>query len=389
MRLTDFQRIIAMNTLAGVGMGLVGIFIPIYLLELGFSFPAVISWLLVHHLSLLVGAFMAIYVSNLIGLVRCWYVRIALVALLFSGLLLLPAYPMLLFALAVLSGLEAAFFWIPYNILTVRKTEEATTGSSLAFMSNIGSLVGIAVPGAAALLIVFFGYGVLFALAFVFILVSIIPVLSLRYERTNFKFSLPAIKDIVRANKHFIIPEILDNLGQDAQVIWSLFIFITALTVLDIGALGVITGVIGIGVTYVTGRLIDRWDKKAVMRLGAVATTLMWALSYLIVAYNPTPSLLYAVTALRGFALGIFVSAYGTIMFNRARSADAQFLVLREIPTILGRVTLFILALLLASVGEFELVFLVVAVLSLYFWFNNIGVLTRGQHQPPKKGLRK
>lgn len=283
---------------------------------------------------------------------------------------------MILFALAVISGLEAAFFWIPYNILTVRKTEEATIGSSLAFMSNVGSLIGIVVPGAAALLIVFFGYGALFTTAFIFILVSIIPVLSLKHERTDFQFSLHAIRDIVRANKHFIIPEILDKLGQDAQVIWSLFIFITALTVLDIGALGVITGVIGIGVTYITGGLIDRWDKKAVMRLGAVATTLMWVLSYLIAAYNPTPFLLYVITALRGFALGVFVNAYGTIMFNRARSADAQFLVLREIPTILGRVILFILALILASVGEFELVFLVVALLSLYFWFNNIGVLT-------------
>ena len=375
MRLTDFQRIVAMNTLAGVGMGLVGIFIPIYLLELEYSFSTVISWLLVHHLSLLAGAFLAVYASNIIGLVRCWYVRIVFVTFLFGGLLLLPTYPVFLFVLAFISGMESAFFWIPYNILTVRKTDDVTIGSSLAFMSNVGSAVGIAVPGLAALLIVSYGYGVLFAVALLFILVSIVPVLSLRHEKTNFQFRLSAITKIVSENRHFILPEILDNLGQDAQIIWTLFIFITALTVLDIGVLGVLVGLIGMGVTYVTGTLIDKWDKKAIVRFGAVATTLMWIVSYVVAVYVPTPTMLYVVTALRGFALGVFVATYGAIMFNRARSADAQFLVLREVPTILGRIVLFIITLALLSIGKFEFIFIVVALFSLYFWFNNFDVL--------------
>ncbi len=377
MRLTDFQRIVAMNTIAGIGTGLVGLFIPIYLLELGNSISVVIAWLLMHHLSLLLGAFLAVYFSNIIGLVRCWYIRIVLVAILFAGFILLPNYPAILFILAFISGMEAAFFWIPYNILTVRKTEEATIGSSLAFMSNVGSAVGIIVPGIAALLIVSYGYVVLFITASIFILISIVPVLSLRHEKTNFQFKLKEISSMVRQNRQFIVPEILDNLGQDAQVIWTLFLFITALTVLDIGTLGVLAGIVGMVVTHITGKLIDRWNKKSVVRFGAFATTIMWAASYVIAVSSPTPLMLYMVTVLRGFSLGIFASAYGAIMLNRARSADAQFLVLREVPTILGRVVLFIITLWLLSIDQFELAFLVVALLSMYFWFNNLDVLMK------------
>lgn len=372
MRLTDFQRIVTMNTLAGVGMGLVGLFVPIYLLDLGNSVSAVIAWLLIHHLSLLFGAFLAIFVSNIIGLVRCWYVRIVLVTILFTGLFLLPSYPSILFILAFISGMESAFFWIPYNILTVRKTKDSTIGASLAFMSNVGSAVGLLVPGVAALLIIFYGYNLLFVIALVFIVVSIIPVLPLRHEKTSFKFDLSEIRTIIHKNRHFILPEILDNLGQDAQVIWTLFLFITAFTVLDIGALGVLAGLVGMIVTYITGRLIDKWNKKTMVRFGAIATTVMWTLSYLAAIYSPTPVILYVVTILRGFALGIFASAYGAIMLNRARSADAQFLVLREVPTIFGRVIIFVTTLLLLSINQFELSFLVVAFISLYFWFNNL-----------------
>src|SRR3989344_1566321 len=253
MRLTDFQRIVAMNTIAGIGTGLVGLIIPFYLFEIGTSISVENALLLLHHLSMLFGAFLAVYFSNIIGLVRCWYIRIVLVAILFAGFILLPNYPAILFILAFISGMEAAFFWIPYNILTVRKTEEATIGSSLAFMSNVGSAVGIIVPGIAALLIVSYGYVVLFITASIFILISIVPVLSLRHEKTNFQFKLKEISSMVRQNRQFIVPEILDNLGQDAQVIWTLFLFITALTVLDIGTLGVLAGIVGMVVTHITG----------------------------------------------------------------------------------------------------------------------------------------
>lgn len=366
-----------MNTLAGVGMGLVGLFVPIYLLELGYSVSAVIFWLMLHHVTIAVGAFAAVFFANKIGLVRCWYIRIILVTLLFGGLYLIPKIPELMFVTALVSGMEAAFFWIPYNILTIRKTEEKTMGSSLAFMSNVGAALGIIVPAISAFIIIGYGYNLLFLIAFIFILASIWPVLPLRAEKTHFHFHLGEVKRIARENRHFIVPEILDNLGQDAQVIWTIYLFVTAFTVLDIGLLGVISGIVGMIVTHIVGGLIDSRDKKVIMRFGAVATTIMWAVSYFVALYAPLPAILYIVTTLRGFALGIFACAYGVVMFNRARSSDAQFIVLREIPTILGRVIVFSITLLFIALGKFELSFLVVSLISIYFWFNNTDKLIR------------
>jgi len=159
-----------MNTLSGIGMGLVGIFVPIYLLHLDFQLSTVVLYLMTHHISLLAGAFLSIFISNKIGLVRCWFIRVALITLLFTGLHFLPANHSIVFMLGIISGIESAFFWIPYNILTVRKTDEATMGSSLAFMSNIGSAVGLVIPLVAALIIVSYGYSALFAVALFFIL---------------------------------------------------------------------------------------------------------------------------------------------------------------------------------------------------------------------------
>ncbi len=372
MQLTDFQKVVAMNALSGIGMGLVGIFLPIYLLTLGYSLSTVIFWLLIQHSSLLAAAFLVAFVSNRIGLVRCWHIRVVFVGLLFVGLLMLPHHPALLYLLAVIEGLDAAFFWIPYNIFTVRKTTDGTMGSSLAFMSNVSTAAGILVPGVAALLIVYVGYYALFAVAFVFIVFSIFPVISLRTEKTDFRFSWRAMRETVSANRQFILPEIIDNFGEDAQIVWSLYIFVAGLTILNIGALGVVSSIIGMIGTYLVGKTIDRGSKKKLFRIAAVGTTLLWVFSYVVAVEIPTPIFLYAATILRGFALGTFVSVYSSMIFNRARPSDAQFLVLREVPTILGRVILFIVAIGFATFGHFDLVFLVVAGVSVYFWFNNV-----------------
>lgn len=376
MKLTDFQRLVVMNTLMGIGTGLIGIFIPIYLLELGFNFKTVIIWLTIHHFFVIIGAFLSVYVSNIIGLVRCWYIRCVLITLFFIGLYFLPQYHSILLLLAAISGLESAFFWIPYNILTVRKTNHDNMGSSLALISNISSIVGIGIPLLSVFLIINFGYNFMFSVALLFIIISLIPVIPLSHEKTDFKFNRQSIKEIVRKNKHFILPEILDNLTQDAGVVWLLFIFITGLTILDIGILGVIGSIIGIVITHITGKLIDKWNKHTVIRIGAVATTLSWLASYFIAVYFPTPLMLYVITVIRGFSIGVFAMSYGAVMFNRARINDAQFLVLREIPTVFGRLIVFGISIFFISIDHFELTFVIVALLSTYFWFNNLKVLT-------------
>ena len=67
------------------------------------------------------------------------------------------------------------------------------------------------------------------------------------------------------------------------------------------------------------------------------------------------------------YLLKTFMIPYGSFLYNRARKDDAQFLVLREIPTVFGRQILFLLV--LVCINQIELVFLVVALLFLYFLF--------------------
>ncbi|MBP9839860.1 MAG: hypothetical protein KBC44_02680 [Candidatus Pacebacteria bacterium] len=121
---SNFNKVLQMMSLNSFAMAFVSIFVPIYLIELGYSFQMIMVWMIIHHGTLLIFAFIAVYSSNKIGLVHSLHVRFVL--LLLSFLLLtfgLEDMPSLFYIIPILSGAETAFYWIPLNILFIRNTE--------------------------------------------------------------------------------------------------------------------------------------------------------------------------------------------------------------------------------------------------------------------------
>lgn len=373
--MTDFQRIVTMKALSSLGIGLVNVFLPIYLLENGYAFDTVIMWLLVHHLSLLVSVFVVVYVAQYIGLIRCWYIRLLLLAALFGGLATFVSEPYIVFLLALVSGASEAFFWIPYNVFLVRTTSKDTMGTSLALLQNVTTMVSMFVPLVAAVTIVVTGYDTLFILAVLLVGASLVPIMSLREGLTEFDFSVAKIKEVYQTQRVFFIPEMITSIIKDGSVVWQLFIFVTALTVLDIGVLGTLVSIAGVIVTFILGKLTDAAYRERTLRIGALFSVAVWALSYAVGAHVPNPALLYGATVLQGFAVSVFGVAYGSYIFNRARSDDVHRIALREVPTVFGRVVLFVVTLTSVYMGQIAVVFLFVATAAGYFLYTNLRAL--------------
>ena len=75
----------------------------------------------------------------------------------------------------------------------------------------------------------------------------------------------------------------------------------------------------------------------------------------------------YLATIFATLSLKVFLVPYSSLMYNQARKDDAQFIVLREIPTVLGRIILFSIAILLHN--QLPTLFLLIGVLFIYFLF--------------------
>ncbi|MFA6355409.1 MAG: hypothetical protein WCW65_03220, partial [Candidatus Paceibacterota bacterium] len=98
----NFNKILQMMSLNSFAMAFVAIFIPIYLLKLGYSFQMVMLWMIIQHSSLLLNAFISVYISNKIGLVNLLHIRFVLLLTSFSLLLFgLKDFPLLFYVIPI------------------------------------------------------------------------------------------------------------------------------------------------------------------------------------------------------------------------------------------------------------------------------------------------
>ena len=362
-----FNKVLGMMSLNGFAISFVAIFIPIYLFKLGYSFQMVMIWLMIHHLSLLLFAFVTVKVSNKIGLVHSLHVRSALLLTYFSLLLFgLKDIPILFYIIPIISGVESAFYWIPLNILFVRNTKEENMGSSMSKFFVIPKALSMAGPLVGAFIVIHYGFNILFAFAMFLLFFTFLPILSLKSEKTDFIFSKEKFKEIWQKNKQYFVPEIIDNLAEDAMVLWTIFIFLQLASTLEVGIIATITAVTSLLFTLTLGKLTDQWDKHKLIKIGAFLVSVVWFINFTIGEFFPNQYLFYIATIFATLSLKVFLVPYSSLMYNQARKDDAQFLVLREIPVVLGRLVLFFIAILLHD--HIPLIFLSVGIIFIYFW---------------------
>lgn len=363
-----FNKILQMMSLNNFAMAFVSVFIPIYLLKLGYSFQMVMLWMIIHHSSLLISSFIMVYVSNCIGLVHSLHVRFVLLVAYFSLLLFgLKDTSWLFYLIPVLTGAEAAFYWMPLNILFVRNTKESGMGNSMSKFFVIPDILKIASPIIGAFIAIHFGFLSLFGLAMFLLLFTFVPVLPLKSEKTNFIFSWQKTREVWKNNKQYFIPEIIDNITEDAMVVFSIFIYLELMSTLQVGIIGTITSSAALIFTFTLGKLTDNWDKYKLLKIGAVLVTLTWFVNFAVGEFNPSQWPFYIATVLAALALKVFLVPYSSLLYNQARKDDAQFIILREVPVVLGRIILYGSALMLYN--NLPILFMIVGILFSYFWF--------------------
>ena len=363
-----FNKVLGMMSLNGFAMSFVAIFIPIYLFSLGYSFQMVMIWMMIHHSTLLLFAFVTVKVSNKIGLVHSLHVRFGLLLTYFLLLLFgLKDIPILFYIIPIISGAESAFYWIPLNILFVRNTKEENMGKSMSKFFVVPKAVAMAGPLVGAFIAIHYGFNILFAFAMFLLFFTFLPILSMKSEKTDFIFSKEKFKEIWQKNKQYFVPEIIDNLAEDAMALWTIFIFIQLASTLEVGIIGTITSVASLFFTLTLGKLTDQWNKHKLIKIGAFLVSIVWFINFAIGEFFPNQYLFYIATIFATLSLKVFLVPYSSLMYNQARKDDAQFLVLREIPTVLGRLILFSIAILLHNYLPF--IFLSVGIIFIYFWF--------------------
>ncbi len=370
------SKVLQMLTLSSFGLSFLSVFIPLYILKNSFSlnifnfssdFKLIPLWFIIQHASLLLFCFVAVFLSNKYGVVQGLHIRFVLLPVYISLLFLLPGSPYLFFVIPVLIGAESAFFWTSLNILFLRNTDKGNIGGALGKFFAYPKLFTLFNPLIAAFIIETVGYYALFTLALFLVGIAYLPILYLSSEKTNFIFTLAKATEIYQKNKKFVMPEIIDNLIEDAAVLWTVFVYLKLMSIEQIGVMGTLAAIFSVAFTLTVGKMTDHFNKHKMLKLGAMLVTISWLAAYFVGNHSFNVWFYYAATVGISLCMKVFLIPYQSLLFNNGREGDAQFVVMREIPVVTGRIILFIVAFLLSN--NLDLMFLIVALCSSYFLF--------------------
>ncbi|MFB6115048.1 MAG: MFS transporter, partial [Candidatus Nanohalobium sp.] len=331
----------------GFALGLVSIFIPIFIAQQGFSPFTVFSYVLMD-----VGAFavVSLPVGKMIsryGKEICLVSSSLLYVLVFIILQTSKLNVFLIYTVGFLTGLAAALHWIPVNTEFTVGSEKKDRGESYGKLEGIPKLISPLAPLLGAAVMTYLGFNFLVTFSLLFAVSSIIP-LIFGEENEKPEFRLEGLTSL--DNLDLWVLYFLDGFATTAYVfILPLFIYYVIGGTLNVGSAKTLMAV-GAGLFSITaGKISDLFDHEKLLLAGALAAGVV----YLFVPGLESKFVAFILSFVAGLTYTVYTVPLVSIVADIAEKQSVLgFFSVREVFQSLGKVSVVLVLLYFLSSGS-------------------------------------
>jgi MFS family permease len=178
---------------------------------------------------------------------------------------------------AIFWGFSIGFFWFGRHGLLSKISSKESFGRCSGSFGALSLLMLLFVPFISGFLIEKFGYQTLFLAAIGFIILSLIAVSVIKEEKTHKDVRLNEIGKLFKTHKRMALSYF--SMGA-IEAIYSiallLFVFLSLETELRFGIFYSLSMILVALANLVTGKLIDRKGKRALIAYGAILSAIVW-----------------------------------------------------------------------------------------------------------------
>jgi len=326
---------------------LIGVFIPIYFLQLGFSLNEIFIFWLIYGFSLFTFDILAAFLSRKIGF-KPIIVTSMLLQFLFLYLLhILKFHIISLSILAIISGLQAAFYWLPINFLFTTHSDEKQMGGDTSKFFTWPKILSLPVPIISSVVIIVFGFDHLFILSGMIYLFSLYPLFRLPKIETKFSFRLERYFNLFKKYTRYFWAEFLENIREEFEaIILPVVVFITVKSVISVGIINTLAPMGAILFTLFVGKLSNSKNKQKLMKIGASVMITCW----LTRLFFPNQAVFYVISIIVGFVEALVLIPFSSIIYSNAKKENPmEFLLFRELSIGLSRIFVYMVAMMLVG----------------------------------------
>lgn len=341
------NAVYTMHAITGLASSLIGIFIPAYLISLGYTPADVFLYFLINAISIFIFFFGAALLAGRTGVrimvILSFPFTLAYIALLY----MLSSTSFSLPFIATIQGAGAGLYWFALHSFFATHAKKETLGASVGKLFGFPQIAGLFGPLIGGIVAFRFGFPALFALGGFFFLISIIPLLWIPELSTKSTLNFSTFMGLFRQFRRYTLVEFFENIREELEgIVWPLFIFLAFRNALSVGFVGTLAAIGSIIFTLAIGRYTDKANPKIFMRTGAVLMAGIWLTRFF---WPQIPLLLYTSTIAAGLLGCLITVPLTSYVYGSAKQTNIpEFMVYREIPVTLARIIIYSFALLIA-----------------------------------------
>ena len=334
-------------------LAMITIFIPIYLLNIGYPLPTVLIFFAIASLTQVVFTMPAASIAAKYGFKHAIFFSTPLLILFYLLLYTQGHVFWILPLLAVIAGISNSLFWLSYHVDFSLFSDKKKRAQEVSFAKVSSLIFHVLGPIVGGFLVVLLGFQFLFVLVSILLLLSVIPLFFSKDVQTTKRYS---IKDVFRGQtkRNFFT---FFGCGIDTGVFlvfWPLVVFFAvyknSYTGLGmISSLGLFAAMVWI---LIIGRIGNKYQ-RFMLRIGGVANSVVWMLKTIFLG----PIQMLILHPLHGIAQATIAVPFQAITYDKAnKSKILKFIMFREMTIHMGRVFLFlVMAMVTWLVGSFVL----------------------------------
>jgi len=264
-------------------------------------------------------------------------------------------------------------YWIPYNVDFAKFANKKNRGKEIGLVGASSNVIAIFTPLIAGFIITKFSFQVLFFVAILLYLASVIPLFKIPKTYEKFTWTIKQTWQNFFSKKRR--PEILAFMADGAEssigaIVWPIFMF--QILKGDYLKLGIISTII-VGVTIILQLLVGKYtDKKRnrqkLLRFGST----FYALGWIIKIFIATAFQIFIVDSYQKLMKIFMRIPFDAMTFEKAADEGHyvdEFTVIREMALNAGRALMLIFVIFFSFFVDIQITFILGAVASMLFNF--------------------
>ncbi|MDO9399462.1 MAG: MFS transporter [bacterium] len=267
---------VAIKTFA---LSMISIFEPLYLYELGFSISQILFYFALTYILYFFVVPLGGKIINRFGFEHSNLFSIPFCILYFLTLYFISFNSFLIFLAPIFSVIYKMLYWPSYHADFAKYGVEKERGKEVGILDSISQLFGAIGPLIGGLIIVFFGFNVLFIVVSCVLLASAIPLFTTKEKFiSQEKFYYKKCFERLFSQRNRKCMWKFMGIGEEmiSFVVWPIFIFLIIKNYSIIGGLISLSILISIFVTSYMGYSFDNGNGKKMLRKNLILFFILW-----------------------------------------------------------------------------------------------------------------